>query len=173
MICIDEPENSLHPEWQLNFMRFISLLCPDTLEAHILIATHSPQIISGMQFDNGCVLSLANRDNLDSIMIRKENKHEKNWFYELQPLKTYREQSADKQLTGIFKSPGYKNDFIIKKLLLILSKISKKVNLTKNDNEFKEEISMLIDKKRIPEGDPVQLIFKQIVSFEKTRNSDD
>lgn len=173
MICIDEPENSLHPEWQLNFMRFISLLCPDSLEAHILIATHSPQIISGMQFDNGCVLSLANRDNVDSIKIRKENKHEKNWLYELQPLKTYREQSADKQLTGIFKSPGYKNDFIIKKLLLILSKISKKVNLTKNDNEFKDEISMLIDKKRIPEGDPVQLIFKQIVSFEKARNSDD
>ncbi|MEQ9911702.1 AAA family ATPase [Pectobacterium polaris] len=173
MICIDEPENSLHPEWQLNFMRFISLLCPDTLEAHIIIATHSPQIISGMQFDNGCVLSLANRNNIDPIMIRKEKKLEENWFYELQPLKTYREQSADKQLAGIFKSPGYKNDYIIKKLLLIISKISKKVNLTKDDNEFMDEISMLIDKSRIPEGDPVQLIFKQIVSFEKARDSDD
>lgn len=172
MICIDEPENSLHPEWQLNFMRFISLLCPDTLEAHILIATHSPQIISGMQFDNGCVLSLENRDNFDSI-IRKENKYEEDGFYELQPLKAYREQSAGKQLTGVFKSPGYKNDFIIKKLLLILSKISKKIALTKDDNEFMDEISILIDKKRIPEGDPVQLIFKQILSFEYARNSDD
>lgn len=173
MICIDEPENSLHPEWQLNFMRFISLLCPDTLEAHILIATHSPQIISGMQFDNGCVLSLANRDNIDSITMRKDKKYEDGGFYELQPLSIYREQSADKQLTGVFKSPGYKNDFIIRKLLLILSKISKGINLTKNDNEFMDEIGILIEKKRIPEGDPVQLLFKQIVSFEKARNSDD
>lgn len=173
LICIDEPENSLHPEWQLNFMRFISLLCPDTIEAHILIATHSPQIISGMQFDNGCVLSLANRNNIDSIMIRKDNKYEDGGFYELQPLSIYREQSADKQLMGVFKSPGYKNDFIIRKLLLILSKISKRIDLTKNDNEFITEIGILIEKNRIPEGDPVQLLFKQIVSFEKARDSDD
>ena len=117
-------------------------------------------------------MSLENRDNFDSI-IRKENKYEEGGFYELQPLKAYREQSAGKQLTGVFKSPGYKNDFIIKKLLLILSKISKKIALTKDDNEFMDEISILIDKKRIPEGDPVQLIFKQILSFEYARNSDD
>lgn len=46
-------------------------------------------------------------------------------------MKIYREQSADKQLTGVFKSPGYKNDFIIRKLLLILSKASKKLTLQK------------------------------------------
>ncbi|MBB6113556.1 hypothetical protein F4826_000434 [Rahnella inusitata] len=173
MICIDEPENSLHPEWQLNFMRFISLLCPDTLEAHIFIATHSPQIISGMQFDNGCVLSLANRYNIDPITILKDQKYDSSVFYEMQPLRIYREQSAGKQLTGVFKSPGYKNDFIIKKLLLILSKSSKRINLTENDNEFIDEIGILIEKNRIPEGDPVKLLFIQVVSFQKARNSDD
>ncbi|TDT57156.1 putative AbiEii toxin of type IV toxin-antitoxin system [Enterobacter sp. AG5470] len=173
MICIDEPENSLHPEWQLNFMRFISLLCPDFLEAHIFIATHSPQIISGMQFDNGCVLSLANRDYIDPTILRKDNKYDSGKFYELQPLRIYREQSTGKQLTGVFKSPGYKNDFIIKKLLLILSKSSKKISLTEADNEFIVDIGILIDKKRIPEGDPVQLLFVQVVSFQKVSNSDD
>ncbi|HDG8093269.1 TPA: ATP-binding protein [Klebsiella oxytoca] len=172
MVCIDEPENSLHPEWQLNFMRFISLLCPDTLGAHIFIATHSPQIISGMRFDNGCVLSLVNRDNIELLKIT-DKKDDNGGLYELQPLKIYREQSADKQLTGVFKSPGYKNDFIIRKLLLILSKASKKINFTKNDDEFIGEIVILFEKKRIPEGDPVQLLFKQVLSFQKARNSDD
>ncbi|MDM7319990.1 AAA family ATPase, partial [Klebsiella pneumoniae] len=130
MVCIDEPENSLHPEWQLNFMHFISLLCPDTLGAHVFIATHSPQIISGMRFDNGCVLSLANRDNIELLKMT-DKKYDNGGLYELQPLKIYREQSADKQLTGVFKSPGYKNDFIIRKLLLILSKASKKLTLQK------------------------------------------
>lgn len=173
MICIDEPENSLHPEWQLNFMRFISLLCPDSLGAHIFIATHSPQIISGMQFDNGCVLSLSNKNNIESITIRKDNKHFSGRFYELQPLRIYREQSADKQLTGIFKSPGYKNDFIIRKLLLILSKISKKIEPTQNDDEFLNQIGVLIEKNRVPDGDPVQFLYKQIMSFQKLRSSDD
>lgn len=173
MICIDEPENSLHPEWQLNFMRFISLLCPESLEAHILIATHSPQIISGMQFDNGCVLSLVNRDNIDAISLKKDSIFGEGRFYELQALKIYREQSSDKQLTGVFKSPGYKNDFIIRKLLLILSKISKQISLKKTDHIFLNEIRILIEKNRIPKGDPVQLLISQIVSFERTRKSDD
>lgn len=173
MICIDEPENSLHPEWQLNFMRFISLLCPDTLGAHIFIATHSPQIISGMQFDNGCVLSLANKNIIDSITIRKDNKYFGDRFYELQPLRIYREQSADKQLTGVFKSPGYKNDFIIRKLLLILSKLSKKIELTHNDDEFLSQIVVLIEKNRVPDGDPVQFLVKQIMSFQRLRAFDD
>ena len=173
MICIDEPENSLHPEWQLNFMRFISLLCPDELGAHVFIATHSPQIISGMQYDNGCVLSLSKRDTVDSITIRKENKNEGENFYELQPLNIYREQSADKQLTGVFKSPGYKNDFIIRKLLLILSKSSKEITLSEKDEHFITEIDILIQRNRIPEGDPVEMLFKQVNSFLKERNSDD
>lgn len=173
MICIDEPENSLHPEWQLNFMRFISLLCPESLEGHILIATHSPQIISGMQFDNGCVLSLFKKNNLEHVHLRKEHKYDDEKFYELQPLKIYREQSADKQLTGVFKSPGFKNDFIIRKLLLILSKTSKKIVLTHVDREFIDEISTLIEKNRIPEGDPVHLLLKQICSFLKVGTHDD
>ncbi|MDM7109746.1 ATP-binding protein, partial [Klebsiella pneumoniae] len=102
-----------------------------------------------------------------------DKKYDNGGLYELQPLKIYREQSADKQLTGVFKSPGYKNDFIIRKLLLILSKASKKINLTKNDNEFISEIDILFEKKRIPEGDPVQLLLKQVLSFQKARSSDD
>lgn len=173
MICIDEPENSLHPEWQLNFMRFISSLCSDTIGSHIFIATHSPQIISGMQFDNGCVLSLANKDFIDRIITSKGRKILSDRFYEPQPLKIYIEQSADKQLTDIFKSPGYKNDFIIRKLLLILSKSSKKIKLTEVDCEFISEIEALIEKDRIPDGDPVQFLLKQIVSFQKVRGSHD
>lgn len=173
MICIDEPENSLHPEWQLNFMRFISSLCCDTIGSHILIATHSPQIISGMQFDNGCVLSLANKDFTGRIITRKDNKSLADQSYELQPLNIYIEQSADKQLTDIFKSPGYKNDFIIRKLLLILSKSSKEIKLSEVDCEFIVEIEKLLEKGRIPEGDPVQFLLKQIVSFQKVRGSHD
>jgi len=50
MILIDEPENSLHPRWQ---REYTSMLC-SLIEYHeikILIATHSPLIVTGAQLD--------------------------------------------------------------------------------------------------------------------------
>ncbi|WP_241430764.1 AAA family ATPase [Tatumella saanichensis] len=161
LICIDEPENSLHPEWQLNFMRFFSLLFPINLESHILIATHSPQIISGMQFSNGCILSL------ESAMVN--NKAQPKNRHKPQALNEYREQSADKQLTGIFKSPGHKNDFIIRKLVLILSKEARGLSLSIVDYNFIDEVKNLVNQDRIPDGDPVRLLLEQILSFQKVK----
>lgn len=165
MICIDEPENSLHPQWQLDFMGFISLLCPEKLNAHIIIATHSPQIVSGMQFDNGCILSLK---LIDAV---RNSRHDS--LYEIQSIDSHRKQSSDKQLMEVFKSPGYKNDFLLKKLILVLSKQTKNLSLTKEDVGFLHDVSLLITRNRIPNGDPVILLFNQVMSFFKTRNGDD
>jgi hypothetical protein len=48
VLLIDEPENSLHPEWQLNYLSRIKDLFPYT-NFTFHIATHSPIIISGAQ----------------------------------------------------------------------------------------------------------------------------
>ncbi|KPA53219.1 hypothetical protein VT25_08270 [Photobacterium leiognathi subsp. mandapamensis] len=46
IVLIDEPENSLHPEWQLNYLKNLKNLFPyHSFECHI--ATHSPMLISG------------------------------------------------------------------------------------------------------------------------------
>jgi predicted ATPase len=42
----DEPELSLHVEWQEKLVPIILDLCP---EAQILFATHSPDIVNGFQ----------------------------------------------------------------------------------------------------------------------------
>jgi len=50
LVLIDEPELSLHVEWQRDFIdtlnKVISLQKNYKIEIQILIATHSPQIIS-------------------------------------------------------------------------------------------------------------------------------
>lgn len=173
LICIDEPENSLHPEWQLNYMKFLSLLCHEDLNAHIMVATHSPQIVSGMQNDNGCVLSLKKRDFRKRSLAEYESLPPESEFYDLQSVSLYRNQSAGKQLMGIFKSPGYKNDFLLSKLILILSKQSKKISPTKDDEKLIDEVKQLVLRERVPEGDPAILLFKQVISFESARKLDD
>lgn len=45
VFIVDEPEISLHPKWQTDFMKSFLELCPSN--AQVLVATHSPEIVAG------------------------------------------------------------------------------------------------------------------------------
>ena len=73
-ILIDEPELSLHPEWQKKILQFYKRLF--TTEdgkqtAQIIIATHSPFIIHNSSRYNDKVIIL-NKDNNDDITVLDE-----------------------------------------------------------------------------------------------------
>ncbi|SIT04073.1 AAA domain-containing protein, putative AbiEii toxin, Type IV TA system [Chryseobacterium ureilyticum] len=50
VILIDEPENSLHPNWQMNYVKKLNELFY-FYQAKIIIATHSPLIINGAELE--------------------------------------------------------------------------------------------------------------------------
>lgn len=46
VVLIDEPENSLHPQWQRQFMDTILSICSQALnDGHLMVCTHSPLIV--------------------------------------------------------------------------------------------------------------------------------
>ncbi len=58
LILIDEPENSLHPEWQLRYVEMLDAVVRQHEGCHYVIATHSPLIVSGVADRNAKVLRL-------------------------------------------------------------------------------------------------------------------
>lgn len=176
LICIDEPENSLHPEWQLDYMSFINYLCPEDIGCHFLIATHSPQIISGMKSVNGCVVSLIDKEK-QTHNYSEENNHLDGIFrtsvQEIHSISSFLRQSADRQLVDVFKSPGFGNESLIHRLMLILTKLTKKIQLKPDDRELIKEISWFIRSDKIDQDDPAVVIYKQIIAFIKQRESND
>ncbi len=48
MLIIDEPEAHLHPDWIFEYARILTLIYK-TFGTKILIATHSPDMVSAMQ----------------------------------------------------------------------------------------------------------------------------
>lgn len=66
ILLIDEPENSLHPEWQLEYVSRIKDLFPYT-NFHFHIATHSPLIISGAQKERNTLIYRFNGDTFEEI----------------------------------------------------------------------------------------------------------
>jgi len=58
IILIDEPENSLHPQWQQEFMDTLFEICSFMHDGHVVISTHSPLIVSSAPI-NSTILDLS------------------------------------------------------------------------------------------------------------------
>ena len=72
VLLIDEPENSLHPEWQLAYISRIKDLFPYT-DYHFHIATHSPLIISGAQKEENTLIHRFDGSRFEEIDSTSKN----------------------------------------------------------------------------------------------------
>ena len=61
IILIDEPEISLHPKWQQKILKVYEKIGKNN---QIIIATHSPFILSGVEEENILLFIKNNEDNL-------------------------------------------------------------------------------------------------------------
>lgn len=146
LICIDEPEINLHPEWQEKIIELLESATSNYKNCHFFIATHSPQIISGIQSTNSFILDLFSNE------LRKSN--------------TFKNRSSDFQLSEVFNSPGNNNEYLIRKLIIILNKLNteEKYNLDFDSLNLLDHIRKLIENDKIDKNDKVSILFNLIYS---------
>ncbi|MGO0110797.1 AAA family ATPase [Pseudomonas putida] len=140
LICIDEPEISLHPEWQARVISLLQEIFKSYKGCHFFIATHSPQVVSGLQAEAACVINLENHQI----------------FYP----EFYSERSADFQLSRVFEEPGYRNEFLLRTALKLLSKLASNKNLDDAEKQAARHLTAI--KARLKENDPVLHLIEQI-----------
>lgn len=133
LICIDEPEVCLHPEWQERYIELLMSMFSRFERCHFLIATHSPQIVAKLGGDNCYVLDLESNTLLDAKDMNK--------------------RSADFQLAKVFHAPGYKNEYLSRELLSALATLGSGGILdSRRLNALNEVISL---KSKLEHDDPV------------------
>lgn len=147
IVCIDEPELNLHPEWQEKIIQLIELVSNYFHGCHFFIATHSPQLISGVCNHNTFILDLS-KNKISNII-------------------KYKNRSSDFQLSEIFNFPGNNNEYLIRKLLVILNKLNSEENffLDKDSKEILMSVNELIKKEKINDNDKVKILFNLINDF--------
>ena len=72
LVFIDEPEISLHPNWQMKYLSFIRELFsdPEYNTCHIIIATHSHFLISDLKGTSARIIGLRkNKNKIKTIDI--------------------------------------------------------------------------------------------------------
>ncbi|GAB2868202.1 AAA family ATPase [Hymenobacter ruber] len=104
LVCIDEPEICLHPEWQERYIRMLITTFRNYKGCHFVIATHSPQIISKLEASNCYVLTMETGKvvNANSLI----------------------NNSADFQLANVFNSPGFRNEYLIRIAINMFTKVT-------------------------------------------------
>ncbi|MBD8254406.1 AAA family ATPase [Pseudomonas fluorescens] len=152
VILIDEPELSLHPEWQTNFLPLLESIFSKYNGCHFIIATHSPQIISSMEIENSFVVNL---ENTPPLIIEGNRVHS---------------HSADFQLANVFRAPGPRNEYLISQIINTLTQIRDGKQL---DDTFLAEIDFLIQfNDLIPPEDPVKKLLSTLIKAMKVIRHD-
>ena len=72
LVLIDEPENSLHPEWQREYINMLGSALKATKGCHIIIATHSPFVASGVKSGEGNIIRLHRDNDIDDVEVLHE-----------------------------------------------------------------------------------------------------
>lgn len=73
----------------------------------------------------------------------------------------------DSNLLTIFSKPGWSNLHFVHGSLLILTKLSKSINLTEEDEKLLDSIEVLVNTGAIEEYDPVRVILIQSRAMQK------
>ena len=138
IVLIDEPEISLHPEWQQKILEFYKNINQNN---QIIIATHSPQIVACCKKDEIIVLEKRN----DAIVI-KEN------------LKETYGLPNEQMLLSIFNVSTVRN-IKLQKIINEYRKLYEKKELA-NQEELRrlEELKQTISREANPNDIEVQLM---------------
>lgn len=134
LVLIDEPEISLHPEWQENYIQLLIDSFTHVRGCHFIIATHSPQIVSNLKNHN-CFVSLIEHEKVLSArdIINK---------------------SADFQLATLFDAPGIENEYLKRVAVNILSALSKG---TYSKEIYSNDLDLLMrNRDKVEQGDSVK-----------------
>ncbi len=153
LVLIDEPENSLHPNWQMKYITLLKEVFKDFQSCHFLIATHSHFLVSDLNRDSSAIVGLNKNKIVTATKI---------------PANTYG-WAAEDILVNIFKTPSSRNYYLTDLLEKIFELLSKEPTETVIYN-LKGHIDSLkaLDLSGLKDNDPLKDVITKL--FERFEN---
>jgi hypothetical protein len=130
----------LHPEWQERYIQLLISTFRRFKRCHFVIATHSPQIVARLEEDNCFVLNIETAHIADAKVLIK--------------------RSSDFQLATTFGAPGYKNEYLSRELITLITHFSKVGEL--DDEQAGLARTLLKLRSVLDDADPVASLMKML-----------
>lgn len=150
IVLIDEPEISLHPNWQMKYISFLKDVFNHEIysTSHIIIASHSHFIVSDLEGNNSKIIGLTKNENKIEIVPFQKSLNTYGW-------------SAEEVLYSVFNVKTTRNYYLEVELREILHKIANK----SDDFVRMKEIYNKIKRFNFTRNDPMNLIINQVEKY--------
>lgn len=152
LVLIDEPEISLHPNWQMKYLTFVRELFnqPEYATCHFLVATHSHFLISDLKGDNSKIIGLKRVNGSIETVEMPENLDTYCW-------------SPDDVLYNIFNVTSSRNSFVAEEIAKILDELAIGNKDEMNKIEPKIYTTLLELREKLKDNDPLKEVVKSIL----------
>ena len=157
LILIDEPEISLHPEWQIQYISLLKKVFEKYKGCHFILASHSHYLVSDLQGDTSSIVTLSKEN---SIWPKAE----------LLNFDTYA-WSAENIIYNVFGLRTTRNYYFESDLRRLLVLMQSEDNTDENVNEI-IELTKKMKKYIFDEDDPLCAIISQAEEFIKCIQKD-
>lgn len=150
LVLLDEPELSLHPNWQMTLIDNLDKALANQV-CHLLIATHSHMLVSDLPMKRSSVIQLE-KDEKDNLHATAISKSTYGW-------------SAEEVLLKVFKTATDRNRYFGERIGKLLEKMG---NNSITQEEVADELKELKEISRhLSNIDPMKRILKTIVETYK------
>lgn len=154
LILIDEPEISLHPNWQMMYISYMKRLFKEYSSCHFIIASHSPYLVSDLNPDSSALIVL-NMDNgtrsCQTVDYSTYAWSTENILYNVFHVRTTRNFYFDMELRELLSLTTNKAENQLARIRQLYSKLS----------------SYIFDK-----NDPLNLILREVKEYIENVESD-
>jgi len=147
LVLIDEPEISLHPNWQMKYMDLLSTVVKNYSSCHFIIATHSHFLLSELKISNSSIISTS----IDEYGNRATELHNENTFG----------WSVEDILYNIFNVVTNRNMYVARDIDEILRKVSIGIKIDVTEYQKLQFIS-----KSLKKDDPISTIINKLLERE-------
>ncbi|MDA2157942.1 AAA family ATPase [Bacillus cereus group sp. Bc253] len=143
LVLIDEPELSLHPNWQLNYINNLKKIFQEYSSNHFILATHSHYLVSDLEKSSSSIVHIS----------LEKTKSELNRKARLIEMDTYA-WSAENVLYNIFEVRTVRNYYFEMDLRRLISLIKDKSTDTKQIQDLIQKLKRYT----LDENDPINII---------------
>lgn len=155
LVLIDEPDTSLHPNWQMKYIHNLKELFKSWNSTHFVMATHSHFLISDLENTSSEIIGI--KGQAPNIQVHAFNYNTYGW-------------SAEEVLLEVFNVPTTRNLYVYEKVGEILDLVAlrdeNKNKIGKNDNleVITKKLEELNSKgiKNLSEEDPLKEIITKL-----------
>lgn len=148
LIVIDEPEISLHPNWQNKLLHILSPIFVGFPQAQVIIASHSHLMVSSLKKSKSSLISMKNSDN----KVQIQNLDTMNTFG----------WSAEQILFDVFGMVTDRNYYLSIKIQAVIDEMAS-IKPDKNKIENSKNELRAFNLNDLNDNDPLKLILNKIL----------